>query len=85
MIEIEKDFLPLNRPSIGEAEIAAVTACLKSRWITTGPLCRSFEERFQALTGARHAVSVVLRDGRDASRRSWPSASVPGMRSSPRR
>ncbi len=59
MIEIRPDFLPLNRPSIGEAEIAAVTECLKSRWITTGPLCAGFEERFKTLTGARHAVSVV--------------------------
>ncbi len=59
MIEKRPDFLPLNRPSIGEAEIAAVTECLKSRWITTGPLCASFEERFKALTGARHAVTVV--------------------------
>ena len=57
-MEIRKDFLPLSRPSIGEAEIAAVTACLRSRWITTGPICKSFEERFQRLTGARHAVSV---------------------------
>jgi UDP-4-amino-4-deoxy-L-arabinose-oxoglutarate aminotransferase len=59
MVKKREEFLPLNRPSIGEAEIAAVTECLKSRWITTGPLCKSFEERFQALTGARHAVSVV--------------------------
>ncbi|MBU1966389.1 MAG: aminotransferase class I/II-fold pyridoxal phosphate-dependent enzyme, partial [Proteobacteria bacterium] len=51
-------FLPLNRPSIGETEIAGVTACLRSQWITTGPLCKSFEERFQELTGARHAVSL---------------------------
>ncbi len=59
MIEVRPDFLPLNRPSIGDAEITAVTDCLKSRWITTGPLCAGFEERFTALTGARHAVSVV--------------------------
>ena len=59
MIEIRPDFLPLNRPSIGEAEISAVTECLKSRWITTGPHCADFEERFQTLTGARHGVSVV--------------------------
>jgi UDP-4-amino-4-deoxy-L-arabinose-oxoglutarate aminotransferase len=59
MIEIRPDFLPLNRPSIGEAEISAVTECLKSRWITTGPNCAGFEERFKTLTGARHGVSVV--------------------------
>jgi UDP-4-amino-4-deoxy-L-arabinose-oxoglutarate aminotransferase len=58
MMRIREDFLPLNRPSIGEAEIAGVTACLRSQWITTGPLCKTFEEGFQALTGARHAVSL---------------------------
>ena len=59
MIEMRKDFLPLNRPSIGDAEIAGVTACLKSQWITTGPLCKKFEEQFQTLTGAGHAISVA--------------------------
>jgi UDP-4-amino-4-deoxy-L-arabinose-oxoglutarate aminotransferase len=59
MIEVREDFLPLNRPSIGEAEIAGVTACLKSQWITTGPLCKTFEEKFTTLTGAGHAVSVA--------------------------
>ena len=36
MMKIREDFLPLNRPAIGEVEIEAVTACLKSKWITTG-------------------------------------------------
>ena len=58
MMKIREDFLPLNRPSIGETEIAGVTACLRSQWITTGPLCKSFEERFQEITGARYAVSL---------------------------
>jgi UDP-4-amino-4-deoxy-L-arabinose-oxoglutarate aminotransferase len=58
-MKIRENFLPLNRPSIGVAEIAGVTECLKSQWITTGPLCKTFEEQFQTLTGARHAVSVV--------------------------
>lgn len=57
-MKIREDFLPLNRPSIGETEIAGVTACLRSQWITTGPLCKRFEEQFQELTGARHAVSL---------------------------
>jgi UDP-4-amino-4-deoxy-L-arabinose-oxoglutarate aminotransferase len=57
-MKIREDFLPLNRPSIGELEIEGVTACLRSKWITTGALCKRFEEEFQALTGARHAVSV---------------------------
>ncbi len=57
-MNIREDFLPLNRPSIGEAEIAGVTACLRSQWITTGPLCKTFEKQFQDLTGAQHAVSL---------------------------
>ena len=58
-MKIREDYLPLNRPSIGDREIIAVINCLKSKWITTGPLCKTFEERFQTMTGARHAVSVV--------------------------
>ena len=57
-MEIRKDFLPLSRPSIGEGEIEAVVSCLKSGWITTGPLCKSFEEKFCELTGASYALSV---------------------------
>lgn len=59
MMKIREDFLPLNRPSIGDAEIEAVTACLRSRWLTTGSHCKAFEENFQTLTTAKYAVSVV--------------------------
>jgi len=31
---------------------------LQSGWITTGPRCQAFEDRFCQLTGAAHAVSV---------------------------
>jgi UDP-4-amino-4-deoxy-L-arabinose-oxoglutarate aminotransferase len=58
VLKIREDFLPLSRPSIGEEEISRVTACLKSGWITTGPLCQEFEEGFRRLTDAKHAVSV---------------------------
>ena len=57
-MEIRKDFLPLSRPSIGEKEIEGVVSCLKSGWITTGPLCKAFEEKFCELTGAPCALSV---------------------------
>jgi len=57
-VEIRKDFLPLSRPSIGEKEILEVTECLKSGWITTGPLCKAFEEKFCELTGASYALAV---------------------------
>jgi UDP-4-amino-4-deoxy-L-arabinose-oxoglutarate aminotransferase len=57
-MEIRKEFLPMSRPSIGEREIEAVVSCLKSGWITTGPLCKAFEDKFAELTRASHAVSV---------------------------
>lgn len=58
-MKIRDEFLPMNRPSIGEAEISAVVDCLRSRWITTGALCKTFEEKFQGLTGAGYAVSLT--------------------------
>jgi UDP-4-amino-4-deoxy-L-arabinose-oxoglutarate aminotransferase len=57
-MKIRKKFLPFSRPSIGKREIAGVVACMKSGWITTGALCKAFEEEFCRLTGAQHAVSV---------------------------
>ena len=57
-MRIRNDFLPLSRPSICDQDIASVVECLKSGWITTGPLCKAFEERFCELTGATHATSV---------------------------
>ena len=57
-MNIREAFLPFSRPSIGSAEIEAVVRCLKSGWITTGPLCQSFEGKFRELTGASHAISL---------------------------
>ena len=57
-MKIREDFLPLSRPSIGEKEIEGVVSCLKSGWITTGPLCKAFEDKFCELTGASHAISL---------------------------
>ena len=57
-MKIREDFLPLSRPSIGDREIESVTECLKSGWITTGPVCKAFEDKFRELTGASHAVSL---------------------------
>ena len=57
-METRKDFLPLSRPSIGEKEIEEVVSCLRSGWITTGPLCKAFEDKFCELTGASYALSV---------------------------
>lgn len=43
--------VPFFRPSIGEEEISAVTECLRSGWLTTGPKTASFEKAFTDFLG----------------------------------
>lgn len=58
-MDVREDFLPLSRPAVGEEEIEAVAASLRSGWITSGPRVAEFEERFREFTGAPHAVAVA--------------------------
>jgi dTDP-4-amino-4,6-dideoxygalactose transaminase len=51
--------IPCFRPAIGEEEIAAATAVLRSGWLTTGPKAREFEQKFAAFMGGGvEAVAV---------------------------
>ena len=50
--------VPFFRPSITEAEIAEVVACLRSGWLTTGPTTKRFETAFAEQVKAKHAVAV---------------------------
>ena len=43
--------IPCFRPVIGEEEIAAATAVLRSGWLTTGPKAREFEQKFADFMG----------------------------------
>lgn len=43
--------VPFFRPSIGEAEIEAVTDSLRSGWLTTGPKAKAFEKAFEDYLG----------------------------------
>ncbi|WP_156252044.1 DegT/DnrJ/EryC1/StrS family aminotransferase [Pseudactinotalea terrae] len=55
-------FLPYSRPDIGEAEIEAVTATMRSGWLTTGPAAAAFEREFAEYVGSDeggiHAIAV---------------------------
>ncbi|HED2409618.1 TPA: aminotransferase class I/II-fold pyridoxal phosphate-dependent enzyme, partial [Klebsiella michiganensis] len=57
------DFLPFSRPSMGDAELAALREVLQSGWITTGPKNQALEEAFCTLTGNRHAIAVSSATG----------------------
>ncbi len=50
--------LPFALPDITDEEIRAVTAVLRSGWITTGPEAKAFEQEFARYIGVRHAVAV---------------------------
>ncbi|MCW2601705.1 MAG: DegT/DnrJ/EryC1/StrS aminotransferase [Frankiales bacterium] len=45
------DPVPFHVASIEEDDIAAVVAVLRSGWLTTGPVCRAFEEAFARTLG----------------------------------
>jgi dTDP-4-amino-4,6-dideoxygalactose transaminase len=51
-------FIPFNRPSIGEEEIAEVRAVLESGWLTSGPRTAQFEEEFKRYVQAPFALAV---------------------------
>jgi dTDP-4-amino-4,6-dideoxygalactose transaminase len=51
--------IPCFRPAIGEEEIEAATAVLRSGWFTTGPKAREFEQKFAAFIGGNvDAIAV---------------------------
>jgi perosamine synthetase len=50
--------VPLCRPRIGPAEVEAVREVLESGWLAHGPKNHELERRFQALTGAPHAIAM---------------------------
>ena len=52
------ELLVFGKPALGEEEVEAVSAVIRSAWIGQGPRCAEFEERFAELTEAPHAVSV---------------------------
>jgi dTDP-4-amino-4,6-dideoxygalactose transaminase len=51
--------LPYGRQSIDESDIEAVTAVMRSDWLTTGPAVAAFEEDLTRISGAPFAVSVT--------------------------
>jgi dTDP-4-amino-4,6-dideoxygalactose transaminase len=55
--------LPFSRPEIGVEEIDEVVRCLRSGWITTGPLTAQFEKEFAAAVGAKHALAFSSATG----------------------
>ena len=54
-----ESFLPFSRPTVTPAEVAEVTQCLESGWITTGPRVKCFEEMLAEYVGAPHVITLT--------------------------
>jgi len=57
-LPVREVYLPYGHQAIDDDDRAAVTAVLKSDWLTTGPKVAEFEEAFAQTVGAREAVAV---------------------------
>ncbi len=49
----------LSEPDLGPEESQAVTAVLRSRWLTMGAITQTFEQKFAEFCGAKHAIAVA--------------------------
>lgn len=50
--------IPYGRQDITPADVEAVSAALRSDWLTQGPAVPRFEEQLAARSGAKHALAV---------------------------
>ena len=55
---IRDTFLSFQPPAIGEDEIEAVSATLRSGWLTTGPRAAELESRMRDYLEAEHVLAV---------------------------
>ena len=55
---VRREFLPITRPMLGEAEKRLVLETLESGWITTGERALELARRVAALAGAKHGIAV---------------------------
>jgi dTDP-4-amino-4,6-dideoxygalactose transaminase len=50
--------IPVQRPYLGEEELAAIREVFDSRWLGMGAVTKEFESAIAALLGAKHVIAV---------------------------
>jgi dTDP-4-amino-4,6-dideoxygalactose transaminase len=58
MPDDQQDFIPPAKPYLGEEEIEAAVAVLRSGMVVQGPEVAAFEEEFTKVSGTAHCVAV---------------------------
>lgn len=53
-----KSMIPVQRPSIGKEELAAVKMVFDTGWLGMGPKVKEFEDAVGAFLGARHVIAT---------------------------
>lgn len=56
---MSETFLPFAKPSINQAALDEVMACLKSGWLATGPRVKQFEEMLCEYLKAPHVLALT--------------------------
>lgn len=56
---MKKKFIPVAAPHLDEQDVAAVTAAVRSGWVSSiGPAIPEFEKKFAVYSGAKYAVAT---------------------------
>ncbi|MBN2448710.1 MAG: DegT/DnrJ/EryC1/StrS aminotransferase family protein, partial [Phycisphaerae bacterium] len=50
--------IPVQRPCLGDEELAAVKQVFESRWLGMGAFTQRFEEQLKSFLGVEHVVAV---------------------------
>ena len=53
--------ITFGKPFVGKEELANLKKVINSKWIGTGPLTQTFEEKFRQYKQSKFAVSVNSR------------------------
>ena len=59
-VEQKPEPVPFFRPPIGDGEVEAAMAVLRSGWLTTGPKAREFEEKFAEYLGGDGIETIAV-------------------------